>query len=305
MKAIPNSRFRSAACRVLAAAIFLVIAAAPVMASPVVVQIIPNTADGMLKGVALSGTGAAPYSTTDTTLTDIGTNTGIRYNNMGWRSRDGLLYALELDDSGSTGNMLTISPSTGLVTATTAISGGTASLTTGIAYDAGDVNNTADVLYISRLASDSNLYIADLTHSTFALSAQTITNHNTGYVADWAYSPKTGNLHGMDLDGDWATIDLSTWTRTDSPAAIAASDYYGAAWYDPATQDIFVYRNSAGADEAAIYQVDPSTGAVQKSYGAAATTLHDGAYAVPIPAAAWLLGSGLIWLVAIPRKKRA
>jgi len=310
MKTTPNTHFRFATCCVLVAAIFLVIGAAPAMAAPVVVQSASSAADGVLKDVAIAGTGTQPYPTTDTTLTPLGSNTGIQYNNMGWRPSDGLLYALEADVNGSTGNMLTISPTTGLITTTTAISGGSASLTSGVTYDAGDVNTDLDVLYISRLTVDNNLYIADLTSPTFALSSLPITGitgNNLDYVADWAYDPNSKNLYGMDRDGDWATINLVSGERTEIADEIAGNATYGAAWYDPATEDIFVYGNSPSGTGAAIFQVDPTTGGRINTYGATGTALHDGAYvgaAVPIPGAVWLLGSGLMGMVAIRKKKR-
>ena len=294
--------------------VFLVMGAAQTQASAVVMEASISSPHGTLKDVAISGTGSSPYPDSDTTLTTIGT-ASIEYNNMGWRSSDGLLYALELTSSGNTGEMVTIDPTTGLVTSSTTISGGSASLTSSIRYDAGDVNNIDDVLYISNIA-DNYLYTADLTSGTFALSSTLITGGEVGAVDDWAYNPDDGNLWGVDITGQLARLNPVSGLRTDfgptSGATLFASGVaYGAAWYDPTDGLLYFYRNADSATGAAIWQVDVSgtidSSAILARYGSAGPNeLHDGAYvvaAVPIPPSVWLFGTGLLGLVGIARRK--
>jgi hypothetical protein len=307
---------RSMTISVLVIGIFLAIGTTQTLASALVMEASISSPNGTLKEVAISGTGTDPYPDSDTTLTTIGTAT-IEYNNMGWWSGDGLLYAIELTSSGNTGKMVTINPTTGLVISSTTISGGTASLDSSIRYDAGDVNNADDVLYISNIA-DSKLYIADLTSATFALSSIDITGGEVGAVDDWAYNPDDGYLWGVDITGQLARLDPVTGIRTDfgptSGATLFASGVaYGAAWYDPTDGFVYFYRNDDSATGAAIWQVDVSgtidSSAILARYGSAGPNeLHDGAYVVatvPIPGAVWLLGSGILGLIGISSRKKA
>jgi hypothetical protein len=287
------------ACLALFSGMYLGIGVEPVQASPVVMQAPLASPNGTLKDVSLGPPHSAPFFPTDTTLTVIGT-ADTQYNNMGWRASDGYLYGIELTDTGNTGKLVKIDPATGQVVSMTTING----LPTDVQFYAGDVNNQADVLYISN-PRYANPMLYTLNLSTLALSSVPITGA-TGDVADWAYDPKTGYLYGVDTQGQFATLNPITGVRTDSAAIAAPLLGYGAAWYDPTDGDVYVYRNSSAIVQAFIYQIDPSTATVINQWGAPVSPLLDGAYIVPIPPTAWLFASGLLGLGLLGwRRKRS
>ena len=302
MKTMSKTGFRFAICCITAIGVCL-IAGGQIQAAPVVMQATASSSNGTLKGVVLN-------SDLTTTLNAVGT-ADFDYNNMGWRSADGLLWAVELTQNGNTGNVVMIDPVTGLLSGSKiSISG----LPTGTRWDAGDVNNDLDALYISqRSAPGDTFYTLDL--NTLSLSSLTVTGtaggaSEDGYVADWAYvpagAPGGGLLYGVDITGELAVLNPSTGIRSDSAVSggLPGGVAFGAAWYDPVSGDIFVYRNEPTVTPKSIYQIDPSTATRINAWSAVASPRHDGAYVVPIPGAAVLLGSGLIGLMIFRRRLR-
>ena len=282
-------------------------AATQVLAAPVVMQadLGGTTADryGDLYSVDLKDppTTGSGWTSTDTTLSLIGT-ADREYNNMGWRDDDGYLYGLELTSTGNTSTIVNIDPSTGAVVSAfspdlTAATG----WSTTTRYDAGDVNNIDDLLYISTANTD--LFIYDIVTNT--MTEQAISG-DLGYVADWAFNPDTGLLYGADTQGHFATLDPSTGIRTDSIQVMGSGEAFGAAWYDPNDGLMYFYRNQPTSTGVNIYSLN-TAGVVQDRWGASLTDLNDGAYvpsAVPVPAAVWLFGSGLLGLVGIARRRK-
>jgi hypothetical protein len=288
------------ACLVLFFGVYLVMGVEPVQATPIVMEATLASPNGILKDVSFNAPHASPWSVADTTLTTIG-SADTEYNNMGWRAKDGYIYGIQLTPFGNTGSLVKIDPGTGGVVNTTSIPG----LPTNVRFDAGDVNNNADVLYISSTkGTNSTLYVLNL--STLALSTVPMTG-DTGYVADWAYNPTTGNLYGIDTQGQFATLNPTTGVRSDSKVIFPTVVGYGSAWYNPSDGDIYVYRNLPAMNGACIFQVDPATTTIVNKWGAKTTLIHDGAFvAVPIPPSVWLFASGLLGLGLLDwRRKRA
>jgi hypothetical protein len=231
---------------------------------------------------------------------------GHEFNNMGWSSVDGNLYALGLTGSGfGVGNtgLIRIDPVTGNVTQL----GGPLGLPTGAAsrFDAGDV--FGNTMWISFGASETqtsatyrnNLYTLDLSTVTGGGNdisgtqvAVTTIFGDDAQVNDWAYNTLDGLLYGGDkLTGRLVTLDPITGQRQTFAAGLPDADVaFGAAWYDPNSQDVFLYNNAG-----VVYQIDPSTKSMVTSWTGQATQFNDGAYVgvVPIPAALPLFASAL------------
>lgn len=266
-------------------------AAKTASAGAVVVQ---NTT-GDLSSVSLNGTA---------TLTPIG-SASLEYNNMGWSSVDGNLYALELFGSGTNpGNrgLLRINPADGTVQNL----GNPMGLPVGTSsrFDAGDING--NTMWISLGAAGANtLYTLDLSAVTgggndisgTAVTSRAITGTNV-QVNDWAYNPTDQLLYGADrLTSALVTLDPATGVRSTFAVAGLVSNLvaFGAAWYDPTIGDVFLYNNGG-----TVFQVDPGTMTLVNSWSAPAVSRNDATF-VPMmviaePGTLALFGLGLVGL---------
>lgn len=234
------------------------------------------------------------------TLTPILPAAGIEYNNLAYRSTDGLLYAVELQGTGY-GN--------GIVQIIRIDANGTIEnlglppgLPTGLQtrFDAGCISADGNTMYISfgarsndpnaTLGYHLNLYKIDLgswagpPDPLPAVTIVPITGDNA-WVNDWACGPG-GLLYGGDQWGTGAgtpsqlsVLDPDTGVRTDyAIPGMPDTGAFGAAWYDNLRGTIFLYRNTG-----VIYEIDVSdlAGAgpsILQSWTAPASTRNDGTF---------------------------
>lgn len=255
---------------------------------------------GDLSSISLNGTA---------TLTPIGSG-AVEYNNMGWSSVDGNLYALELFGSGlNPGNrgLLRVNPADGTVQnlgVPTGLPTGTSSR-----FDAGDVNG--NTMWISFGAAGVNtLYTLDLSAVTAggndisgtAVSSRAITGTNV-QVNDWAYNPVDQLLYGADrLSSNLVTLDPATGVRTTMAVTglVSGNVAFGAAWYDPDIGDVFLYNNGG-----TIFQVDPGTKMLVDSWAAPAVERNDATFVPMIePGTLTLFAVGLAGLGLARRRTR-
>lgn len=193
------------------------------------------------------------------TFSNIGGPAGIEYNNLGFRSTDGLLYAVQISSTPGTVQIVQVD-STGAVFGLGLPSGLPA---TPIRFDAGDVSSDGNTMYVARgFETNETLYRVDLSNlPTLPLPAVTsvaITG-NAGAVMDWAYNPADGLLYGGDrTGGQLAVLNPATGVRSDStvggggiPGSLTP-DAYGAAWFNTAGR-LFLYQNSG-----MLYEIDVS-----------------------------------------------
>jgi hypothetical protein len=172
---------------------------------------------------------------------------GCELNNLGFRSTDGLLYAMMLNsmqqgenspaDFGNFG-IVQIDANGGLFPVSTtgeAIPGD-------IRFFAGDVSPDGRYYYIS-LPSDSiyaspNLYIVDFENDNFVTAVPLVWTATQTQVADWAVNPVDGLLYGVAkeighiyrLDPSDGTI-ISLGAVVSLPTGSGSLDAYGAVWF--------------------------------------------------------------------------
>ena len=260
---------------------------------PVVVQQDP----GMLYNVSLGG-GLA-------TLNSIGA-ANVEYNNMGYRSTDGFLYAVEITNSGNplngSNNGIVRVDDTGAVTNL-----GSFGLPNAPAsrFDAGDVSTDGTTMYIS-MGTQTNtpsgafpvagkLFTLDLT--ALGNPGTTVTeisiSGDDGAVNDWAYNPHDGLLYGGDqADGQLAILDPTTGVRTDlALAGLPSGVGFGAAWFEPNSGHLFLYRNNSVGE---VFEIDVGALSILDNYTASETFLNDGAFVIPEPTSLALIGVGCL-----------
>jgi uncharacterized repeat protein (TIGR01451 family) len=207
----------------------------------------------------------------------IGGATGIEINNLGFRSSDGFLYALELDSGGNV-QVIRIDANgdvTGL--------GRPSNLPTGPRFDAGDVSPDGSTMYIT--SNNQPLYRLDLTSlPTLPAVTSVAVTGATGFVFDWAVSPADGLLYGGDSSqGQLAILNPATGVRTDvNVAGLPSGAGYGGAWFD-ADNTLLLYQNSG-----VLYEIDLSGPTVVNTQTGPGASRNDGAACVDLtpPAAA-------------------
>jgi hypothetical protein len=221
----------------------------------------------------------------------IGAATGIEINNLGFRSTDGLLYAVELNPGGNVqivqidanGNVFGL--------------GRPAGLPAGPRFDAGDVSPDGTTMYVT--SNNQDLYVLDLAlvPTLPAVTSVAVTGA-TGFVFDWAVSPLDGKLYGGDSShGQLAILDPATGVRTDvDVSGLPSGSSYGGAWFD-AAGTLFLYQN-----QGVLYEIDlagsglPGPTVVDTQTGPGASR-NDGAACIdqaPPAAALGLIKSGAL-----------
>ena len=281
------------------------VVATTLVASPASAQSVPFVCEGqafvvqdvsaVLNRVGLNGAA---------TLTPILAPAGIEYNNLGYRSTDGLLYAVRIENTGyQAGNPRIVKiDSAGVVTV---LDGAAPLLPQGAAtrFDAGDVSADGSTLYITFGARNGDaqalhkneLYRVDLTTSPPTLLGGTFVpiTGDDAWVNDWAYNPNDDRLYGGDQWGEGPFSPTGGQLSVLDPGANPAvrTDYdvpglprgtaFGAAWYDSLRDTVFLYRNSG-----TIYEIDVSdlAGAgptIVNSWSAPASSRNDGAFCAP------------------------
>jgi hypothetical protein len=304
------------------------LAAGNAQAAPVMVQ---NSSGDLSIFTLPSGGGTA-------TVTPVST-AGFTYNNLGYSSTfdypggtagHGSLVAIKSEGGfGAQLGLIQINPSTGAI----ANLGLTTGLPTGAgtAFQAGDAHD--NFLFVTYGVADGNtntdyekiLYTINLTTNT--ATPKDIQGANA-VVADWAYvpsltTPEMGILYGGNREtGTLWSLNPATGDRmavggTFNVGPVTGSGgLFGAAWYDPDPTNggIFLYRNDpfgsttpAIDDGGRIYRVSTG-GNLLDTWTAPGVSVNDGAFVradvpiVPIPGAAWLLGSGIIGLAFVRRR---
>ncbi|UCC14831.1 MAG: hypothetical protein JSW21_02405 [Gammaproteobacteria bacterium] len=219
-------------------------------------------------------------------------------NNLGYRSGENVLYAMELNLTGQTlGNSGIVkidSNGTVFPVATTGVS-----IPPGIRYAAGDVSPDGNWFYISSQTQDgvttqgdSTLFIVDL-DTLVVTSVERVNSSGVSLnVADWAAHPteKAADgmqpvLYGATFQGNVLRLDPSTGTvtRVGASAVLPAGiqqpgNAYGGAFFDAAGQ-FFAYRNggpTVGDRPGEIYQVDLAVPqVVSAQFGGPSSTFND------------------------------
>jgi uncharacterized repeat protein (TIGR01451 family) len=224
------------------------------------------------------------------TFVTIGGATGTELNNLGFRSTDGLLYAVELSSGGNI--QIVQIDATGTLNGL----GRPAGLPTGPRFDAGDVSPDGSTMYIT--SNNQPLYRLDLT-SVPSLPAVTSVSVSgaTGFVFDWAVNPADGKLYGGDSSqGQVAILDPATGVRSDvSVSGLPSGAGYGGAWFGDSGH-LFLYQNDGH-----LYEIDLAGPTVVDTQTGPSATRNDGAACVelaPPPASIALEKSGALDLGA-------
>ena len=193
----------------------------------------------------------------------------IEFNNLGWRSTDKQLYALELTGTGNNG-MIRIDgdwdfeyygPLAGLPDRR---------------YDAGEISTDGTTMYI-HIGSDNKIFLVDLTPVDVGgvpvlTGEHAILGGAAGKVHDWAYHPDYPTQSAMlfggdDQDGEVAalyrddSVSPAVWRRADFPVAgLPSGIAFGGARFN-SDGNLVLYRNRVEGDDTrgTAYEIDVDT----------------------------------------------
>jgi len=187
---------------------------------------------------------------------------------------------------------------------------------------------SANAALVSRLGGqafyDTELKITWLTNANAGAGSSFDDGSNTvdgrmswANANDWAASLNIGGvswrLADMDVNGDGVIVDCST-----AGATACLDNEYGYHFYHngidssnpapfSAVQTVNYWSQNPSGSNAWLFDFtfhDGSQFATSKNFKAAAWAVHDGDV-VPVPAAMWLFGSGLLGLTGIARRKKS
>ncbi len=149
-------------------------------------------------------------------------------NNIGFRGEDGLLYGVDLTDSGDV-RIVQIDSAGRLFDL-----GRPPRLPADFQYNAGDLSPDGDTMVLS--AHGKPLYQLSLAAVPKLPPVSTLDIYgNVGYVFDWAAHPSEGLLYGGDsTHGEIATLDPETGERIDFGVEGLESsiEVFGSSWFD-------------------------------------------------------------------------
>ncbi|WP_440954487.1 DUF7507 domain-containing protein [Methanosarcina sp. Mfa9] len=269
----------------------------------------PFTCDG--KAFVVQDQLANLYNVTLTdgsaTLTQVFPTATIEYNNMGYRSTDGLLYAVQLQGTGYGDGIVQIIriDANGNIEGLGLPPG----LPTGVQtrFDAGDISADGNTMYITfgarsddpqtTLGYNLKLYKLDLgswagpPNPLPAVTNVSITGDNA-WVNDWAYNPNDGLLYGGDQWGNGSgtpaqlsVLNTTTGDRTDYDlvGTPLPRGPYGAAWFDIVRDTVFLYKNTGTIYEIDVSDLGGAGPSILNSWTAPASTRNDGTFCPSAP----------------------
>ncbi len=227
---------------------------------------------------------------TSFSFASVGPASGVRYNSMGFRKTDGLIYAV--DRNAGSPQIIQID-SLGMVYPLGTPSG----LPLSLGYIAGDVHPNGTPMYIVG-PGGSTLYSLPLPAVPIPplppVTSQSIIG-DSGRVADWALNPCDDKLYGGDSVGDGvhgeiAMLDPATGMRSDTLVpGLPVGRAFGAAWFNPAGT-LFLSRNNGE-----IYEVNLAGPTIVSTRLGPQAGPSDGAACIPDGCRACSTVSGTVW----------
>ncbi len=218
-----------------------------------------------------------PYEFSEPLPLESPSGTPLAINNLGFNSKDGLLYGWRRDPGS---REIVRIEANGTVTGL-----GRAGLPDE-PFMAGDIAPDGTKMYFAAVShisgGDVELYTVPLPVNPDAPPLETPPpiwgdgtaasgNDRTQNVADWAVNPADGLLYGADREGDLAVLNPTTYERTDLPIGLPGGKGYGAAWFRQGS--LFLYWNSGEIFE--IDLADPPS--IVTSYPVDSSRRNDGA----------------------------
>ena len=223
------------------------------------------------------GTGAS------TPAGSLGTGLG-GFRSLAYDSSTDILFGISTQDD----SLYTVNRTSGLATLVGAVG---FNIVYGIEYD-----SSTDTLYGADASSDQLITINRTTGASSAIGSFGLSGRS-----DLAYDSATDTLFAVNASNNLYTINRTTGAAN-LVGALGSSFMYGLA-YDAMTN--ILYGTDAFEN---FWTINKTTGAAAFVGGTGSTASLEGmafVTAVPIPATAWLFGSGLIGLVGMARRKKA
>lgn len=256
-------------------------------------------AQAALIGVQWDGS-VADIDPTTGIISPIG-STGFDRLNSAASNSNGTIYTISDGDAeGVNGTLLTVNPVDGAGSIVTTLADGSLNGARGIAF------NGQDVLYAVydtgpfNQTGEEALYTIDM--NTGALNLVGLTG---GDLQGLAFAPD-GRLFGWGLNFGLVTLDVSSGAAT----PVGDDDFttlFIQALEFSSDGTLYGIDNQLTSDGtvAPLYTINPRSGSTSL-IGVGSGDVRGLAFAspIPVPAAAWLFGSGLIVLIGIARRKK-
>ena len=262
-------------------------------------------AQATLIGVQWDGGVVAIDPTTGDPTTGISSpigSTGFDRLNSAASNSNGTIYTISQGDAeGVSGTLLTVNPADGTGSIVTTLADGSLNGARGIAF------NGQDVLYAVYdtgpfgQTGGEDLYTIDINTGALSLIGPTGEDlQSLAFSAD-------GTLYGWGLTYGLATIDVSTGAATPIDASSLSTLFIQALEFssDGTLYGIDNEPTPDGTDALQLYRINPRSGSTSL-IGVGGGDVRGLAFAspIPVPAAVWLFGSGLLGLIGIARRKK-